>query len=145
MANFKYRLNEIIVRNQATHDMCERLEKDLLEHCRIRLENEFAGHKFHAHIRYETYGDGPSLDNVDTMSVVVDMVDGFLYLVDGNACSMAYDEIHKTVITLEKRPIPIEKIEQVIDALSKETGIKVSMRTDDVRRYVDSVIRERKQ
>jgi hypothetical protein len=141
MANFKYRLNEIIVRNQANHDMAESLEKDLLDHCQAKLEAEFVGHKFRVHVQYTDYGDCPSLDQIDTMSVLVDAVDDFLYLVDGRACTMAYDDTHHNVITMEKRPIPIEHIEKFIEVLTKETGIKTTMRTDDVRRYVDSVIK----
>ena len=141
MANYRYRLNEIVVRNQATHDMAERLEQDITAYCISRLEQEFTGHKFRVHIGYDSDGETECLELIGTMSVIVDAIDGLLYLMDGAACSMGYDAAHKNIITVEKRPIPIEKLEQFMIVLSTETGIKVSMRADDVKRYYDSVIR----
>ena len=142
--NFNYRLNEIIVRNKATLDMANRLEKDILTHCVASLEKEFVGHKFRAYIAYDDHGEADYLNLIDTMSISIDTVDGLLYLVDGVACSMHYNEKHKNVITVEKRPIPLEKLEQFVAVLSKEIGIRATMRTDDIKRYTENSVVENK-
>jgi hypothetical protein len=137
-------MDEIIVRNQATHDMAYKLVSDVAEHYRIRLEEQFVGHKFHVYISFDRDQEEEYLEAFDTINVSVDSIDGLLYLVDDTACSMTFSfegGKQTNIITIDKRPIPIEKLEQFVSVLSKETGIKASIRVDDVKRYYDSVIR----